>query len=316
MSWKQTVESLSDEQLQDLIGYLYGFERYAQKDRNQLEHLLLHGKKRSFFYLSDKGAYKTIKCLLRHPDRPLHLTHYPVDQLLELQIIEEVPSLMMEKDFGWYQIREEAFDFAQRIARTRHYDPLMAELKRQDMILFGLLHSYGMLELNQCCDMLKQYGVIIEPRHLFSSLTWRLSRREVLQGIQLQRRNQTVSFILLRGLDFMSTYKGITAHPSISYKRFDSEEIISRSKRYFALEQGAVVELRNFMLQSFSRKFTQTILQELIDAYQYHACDFTFEDTMIRVFDKTKTSQYLEKAITALPDIYLKAHSADEIFSE
>lgn len=310
------AEALSDEQLSDLIGYLYGFERYATQDRAALEHLLLHGKKRSFFYLSDKGAYKTIKCLLRHPDRPLHLTHYPIAQLLELGVIEEVPSLTLEKDYGWYQIREEAYDFAQRIARTRHYEPLIVELKRQDEILFGLFHSYGMLELNQCCDMLKQYGIEMDPQHLFSSLTWRLSRREVLQGIQLQRRNKTACFIILRGLDFMKTYHGITAYPHLLYEFKDESEIKRRSERYFASEFDALIELRRFLLQSFSRRFTKTILQELIDAYQYHVCDFTFEETILRVFDQELSKKLIEKAITALPDIYLKSYSADEIFSE
>lgn len=310
------VEALSEDEIRDIVGFLYGFDRYEQKERSELEQLLYHGKRRNFFYLTDKTAYKTIKCLLRHPDRPLHLTHYPVDQLLELQIIEEVASLTMEKDFGRYQIREEALDFAQRIARTRHYDPLIFDLKQQDDVLFGLLHSYGLLELNQCCDLLKQYGMELDPRHLFSSLTWRLSRREVLQGLQLKRRNQTVSFIILRGLDFMNTYKGITAYPNLSYKSCDKTEMLLRKDRYFALNLPSMLVLKDFLLTSFSRRFTQTILQELIDAYQYHTCDLTFEPTIYRVYGETKSRQYLEQAITALPDIYFKAHSADEVFSE
>lgn len=310
------ISDLNDEQLKDLIGYLYGFERYAAADRLRLEHLLLHGKRRCFFYISDKSAYKTLKCLIRHPDRPLHLTHYPVEQLLELQVIEEIPTLIMEKDYGWYQIREEAYDFVQRITRTRHYDPLMVHLKLQDELLFGLFHSYGLLELNQCCEMMERCGVSINAKHLYSSLTWRLSRRDILQGISLQRRNQIVYFILLRGLDFMKTYRGITAQSKLSYADYDREQILKRKDRYFALRLTAMMELKQFLLQSLSRRFTQTILQELIDAYQYHACEFTFEEIIFRVFGAEESKKYLDQAITALPDIYLKAQSADEIFSE
>lgn len=314
MNWQQMVEALSEEQLHDLLGYLYGFERCQNLERSRLEHMLLHGKKRSFFYLCDKSAYKTLKCLIRHPDRPLHLPHYPVEQLLELNVIEEVPSLTKEQDYGWYQIREEAYDFVQRIARTRHYDPLMASLKQQDEILLGLFHSYGLLELNQCCEMLKQYGIIMDPQHLFSSLTWRIPRREVLHGFQLQRRNQIVSFIILNDLDFMKTYKAITAYPKLTYDLCDIDELTKRKSRYYAMNLPAMQSLREYMLKAFSRKFTQTILQQLIDAYQYHSCDFTFEATIFRVFNEAESRPYLEQAITALPDIYFKAHSADEIY--
>ncbi len=314
MNWNEMAAALSEEQLRDLIGYLYDFERCQNKNRSQLEHLLLHGKKRNFFYLCDKSAYKTVKCLLRHPNRPLHLPHYPVEQLLELNVIEEIPSLTKEKDYGWYQIREEAHDFAQRIARTRHYDPLMAEMKRQDDIILGLFYSYGLLEMNQCCEMLRNYGVTIDPEHLFSSVTWRLSRRNVLQGVQIQRRGQTASFIILNDLDFMNTYRGITAHPDLTYELCSQDELLKRTSRYYAIELPAMKELKNYLLKSFSRKFAQTILQELIDAYQYHACAFTFEATIFRVFPETESRPYLEQAITALPDIYFKAHSADEVF--
>ena len=114
----------------------------------------------------------------------------------------------------------------------------------------------------------------------------------------------------------MKTYQGITAYPRLAYEFKEESEIRRRSERYFATQLDALIELRRFLLQSFSRRFTKTILQELIDAYQYHACEFTFEETILRVFDQELSKKLIEKAITALPDIYLKSYSADEIFSE
>jgi len=313
MSWLEQIQALPEEQLRDLMSYLYG-SRYQNSDLETLQQTLLHGKKRCFFYLCDKQAYKTLKRLIRHPDRSIHLQRYPIEQLLQLGMAEEIPSLHREKNIGWYQIRDEALPFAKSVFKIRHYDRLVFNLQRQDDILLGLFHSYGLLELHQCCNMMAQYGIDIDSEQLFLSITWRLPRSEYLQGFQLHQHGKVASFIMLRGLDFISAYQGIRMHAGVPYAVCEEQEMRKRKHRYYAMETAPMLALKQYLIKAFSRQYALAVLREFIDAFQYHTCEFTYEKTLYRVFGEAEMKPYLEAAMTALPDIYLKAHSADEIF--
>ncbi len=308
MSWKNQIAALSDLEVADLCGYLYGFDRIQGMEREQLEHQLLHGKKRSIFYLIDKDAYKTIKRLIRHPDRPLTYCYYPVEQLLELNIIEEIPALDSDEEHGWYRICEEAMDFAQKVSRARHFDSLVAMMQKMDELLLGLFHTYGLLEVHQCAEMLEDYGVDMDPHRLYASITWRLTLRGTLHGFQVRQHGDAIAFIMLRGLDFISTYQGIRSYPQYYYDDFSEAQLRKHKDRYFAKQLPELKELTRYLRTVFSRKLIHTILEELIDTYQYHDKDFTYTETIQRVFDPAESMKKLANAIAALPDIYRKGH--------
>ncbi len=313
MMWQYQLEAMDDEALRDLIGYLYGYEKYADANREKMIHILLTGKKRSVFYLMDKNAFKTLRRLVRHPDRPLTYRYYPVDQLLELSMIEEVPHLENDETRGWYQIRKEAMPFALRVAKNRHYDPLVAQLQKQDELLLGMFHTFGLLELNQCVRMLAEYGIIIESEHLFAAMTWRLRIREQLQAFQIRQNDEAMSFIMLRGMNFMELYRGIMQYPEIPYTLCCEEEMRSRTQRYYAAKKEALKPLENHLLTHFSRRFVRGVVHELIDVYQYHTGSFTYEDMIYRVFAKEEIAPLLEEAIQAIPDQYRKGLSLAEL---
>lgn len=308
MSWQEQLQALSDPELADLCGYLYGFERVQDADREQLENQLLHGKKRSVFYLMDKDAYKTIKRLIRHPDRPLSYCYYPVDQLLDLGIIAEMPALDSDENHGWYTICEEAMDFVVKVSRARHYDKLIMMMQKMDELLLGLFHTYGLLELHQCAEMLEEYGIAMEPQRLFAAITWRFTLRDDLHGFQIRQHGEAISFIMLRGLDFISTYQGIRCYAQYYYDEISEAKLRKRCDRYFARQLPEVKALASYLQAVFSRKLIRSIICELIDTYQYHERDFSYTTMIQRVFDPAESAAKLAAAIAALPDIYRKGH--------
>lgn len=314
--WQYQLEAMSDDALRDLLGYLYGYEKYADADREKMIHILLTGKKRSVFYLMDKEAFKTLRRLVRHPDRPLTYRYYPVDQLLELSMIEEVPHLESDEIRGWYQIRKEAMPFALRVAKNRHYDPLVAQMQKQDELLLGMFHTFGLLELSQCVQFLAAYGITIEAERLFAAMTWRLSIREQLQAFQIRQNDEIMSFIMLRGMDFMELYHGIMQYPKIPYTLCAQEEMRSRTDRYFAVKKEAMKQLEKRLLMHFSRRFAHDVLHELIDVYQYHCTAFTREAMIYRVFAREEIKGLIDAAIRVIPDQHRKGLSLSELAEE
>lgn len=309
MDWHERVHALSDQELFDLCGYLYGFAAIADDDRERLEKRLLSGKRRNVFYLIDKNAYKTIRRLIRHPDRPVTYRYYPVDQLLELGMIESIPAWDNDEVHGWYQIRTEALDFATRVSRARHFDPLVKRMMKMDQCLLGLLHTYGMLELHQCAQMSMQYGITMEPQRLFAAVTWRLTLRDELQGLLVRQHGTAMAFILLRGLEFVPTYQGICRFPQYEYELIEEATLIQRKDRYYAQQLPKLQELTRYLRTAFSRKLVKAIITEFIDAYQYHVRQFPFMTMMQRVFDADELTRQLNEARQCLPDIYRKGHA-------
>lgn len=312
MSWQEQIQVLSDQELVDLCGYLYGFVQIDHADRNQLEEKLLHGKNRNIFYLIDKNAYKTIKRLIRHPDRSLTYRYYPVDQLLELGIIEVIPAWDNDEDHGWYRICDEAMAFAMKVSRARHFDPLIATMQKMDELLLGLFHTYGLLELHQCAEMLEEYGITMAPQRLFAAITWRLTLRDHLHGFQIRQHGDTMAFIMLRGLDFILTYQGIRRYSQYYYDEISESQVRQRRDRYYARHLPEVKALAQYLRPSFSRKFIRTIIEELIDAYQYHEREFQFTAMIQRVFDPQAAAAKITAAKMALPDIYRKGHCRND----
>ncbi len=310
--WRDQLEAMSDEDLRDLLGYLNGDAKYEHADRVTMVQALLNGKKRSVFYLMDKDAFKTLRRLVRHPDRPLAYRYYPVKQLLELAMIEAIPHLDHDDEGGWYQIREEAMPFALRVAHNRHYEPLVNEMRLFDQLMMGLMHSYGVLELGQCTRLLAHYGLDFQADRLFAAISWRLSIREQLQAFQMRSATRVTSFIMLRGMDFMDLHRHIQKYRDLPYRCLPKDALLMRKERYFALANEEMKQLSEALLKRFSRKLVQRILYDLIEAKQYHRGPFSYEDVIYRVFEKEAIIAYLQAASASIPDLYRKGYSEQE----
>lgn len=148
----------------------------------------------------------------------------------------------------------------------------------------------------------------MEPQRLFAAITWRLTLRDALRGFQIRQHGETIAFIMLSGLDFIATYQGIRAYPQYYYDEWNEAVLRERKDRYFAVSLPEVKELANYLQTIFSRKLVRTIVEELVDAYQYHERDFTFTATIQRVFAPGEAMKKMAQAIAALPDIYRKGH--------
>lgn len=308
MNWKEHLQQMDDEALRDLCGYLYGSEKAEKLGHDSLVQSLLQGKYRYVFELIDKSAYKTLRRLYRHPDRPVYYDTYPVDQLLSLHMIEEIPSLYHEKTHGWYRIKEEALMFVQKMYSARHYDALLNKMEEFDEILMGLFHTFGLLELHQCVEMLAMYGIDITPQRLFSSISWRLSIREYLQAFQLNQHGACMSFIILRDLDLSEALQAIVAQKQYEYTLCDKASMRKRCNRYYTMESIELVQLMEQLKVSFTKRFAIDVAKELIDTYQYHCTSFTREYMIYRVMKEEDIKPYLELAIHAIPDLYCKGH--------
>lgn len=310
MDWKHKLSLMDCEALQDLCCYLYDSDRYATQDKEALIDVLLHGKLRQLFYLMDKSAFKTLKRLVRHPDRTVTLSIYPVEQLLQLHLIEEIPMLIEEPDTGWYRIREEAQELAVRLERSRHFDHMMNRMIRMDELLLGIFHTFGVLELHQCQAILQMYDIDIRPQRLFSMMNWRLPIRDELMSFQITGKKQSLSFIMLRGLDFQKVTKGLRRFPEYTYELCDEMEMRRRKDRYFQKDLPEFEVLNAQLRKHFSRHFVADNTIEMIEAYQYHTTHHKKEHMILRVFEETKMRPYLEAVKAALLDVYRKGHAA------
>lgn len=314
MNWNDVLSNMETAELRDLCGYLYGFEIAEKRSHEELVESLIHGKNRYFFELIDKEAFKTLRRLVRHPDRPINYAHYQVDQLLTLHMIEELPNIEQSPMLGWYKLRDEALPFANKIAHVRHYAPLLVKLEAFEEILMGLFHTFGLLELHQCVEMLAAYGIEIAPQQLFSSISWRLSIREHLQAFQLKQRGQLVSFIILRGLNLSEALSTIMSQKQYDYILCDKEEMRRRSDRYYAMASIEMTQLIEQLKTVFTKRFAIDVAKELIDTYQYHTTTFTKEYMIVRVIEEDEIRPYLELAIRSIPDVYCKGHSSKEYY--
>lgn len=310
MDWAQQLEYMDVEQLRDLCFYLYQKESMVQKDKAELIHALLHGKKKFLCMLLDKQAIKTLKQLCHHPDRLLHLSVYPVSQLLEVTFIEEVPCIEVRKGYGWYRIRKEAQLVSEQFVRARHYDERIAQMQRLDDIVLGLLHTYGVLDLKQCMLFLQSYGIEVEENWLFAFFSWRLSIRDICQGFLVSTEKGSRAFIKLREIEFFSFTKALHHYPQYIYDFIEEAELRSRKDRYFAKGLAEFEVLNDQLYKRFSHHFIQMNMRMMIDAYQYHVCEHVMEQKLIRVFSEPEIRPYLDAVKAALPDIYRKGHAA------
>ncbi len=115
-----------------------------------------------------------------------------------------------------------------------------------------------------------------------------------------------ISFIMLRGMDFIGLYRGIMRYPMIPYVLCDQATMQNRKDRYYASEYPEMKQLRERLMPHFSRRFINSVLCEMIDTYQYHVASFTNENTLYRVIDRETLEPYVKRATEAIPDVYRK----------
>lgn len=295
-TWEMQLDALTTSQCIDLYTYLWNcdVEHYDVKQR------ILHGKKKHLFKLIDKDAFKTMRRLYRHQERAIDTTIYPVEQLLEVGIAREVTI----EGFPQYELHPQAIPFVKSIMHARHFDEYLKSWQLRDYLLMGIMHTYGMLEVEHLCVLLKNYDIVVEAQEVMQSVRWRLSIRNQLQIYNKQKGKQAQSYIALKNCDFEKLYKLRKSNSDIFRKTYTYEDMIDRKDRYYALENSEVQDFMKELRTRFSQQFVETSAKEMIDVYVYHFGSFTHYDMIIRVLNKEKIDTLKERAIASFDMIY------------
>lgn len=300
--WVEQIRALSTDELVDLNIYFYGEENVLTRDRRILVPKIRHAKKRYIFYMMDKDAYKCLRKVYREPMRFLNRKIYHPQQAVAMGFVDEIiPD--PNTHYRNYEINKEALPVVEKLYRARHYDPLIKEFHRFDEIMFGLIHTYGMLELNQCVELLKAYGFDADPRRLAACLRWRYALKDVMQIFDVTDKDKEISYIIMKDLHYPNCLEAYKARGNQNLF-VDEKKLRQRADRYFAMQQIEFEELMKKLLTTLSRNFTISTLKRLIDCYQYDLCDFPHQYMLERVFGEDEIGPYLTLAKESLIHVY------------